>query len=214
MRKFLLLTALISLLCLSLSDPAGAPVLAQTLAPSGFIQRPRKGEALQGLEMVSGKLRGEGLRSARLEFAYSGVEDQTWFHLTEFSLPAGERSDFTFNFDWDTTRITDGNYDLRLTARFEDAEVVETVTELRVRNYSPVETVTPVPQDADPGEPTPGVSPSPTRQPTPTPLPDNPVTLDRSDIYQAFQDGLIVVGILSLLAAGYQLVKRARRGSR
>ena len=81
---------------------------------------------------------------------------------------------------WDTTTLTDGNYDLQLIIEREDEEpLVYNILGLRVRNYSLIETNTPAPTNtAAPDEAAtsiPTITPAPTQvRPTPTPLP--PVT--------------------------------------
>ena len=47
---------------------------------------------------------------------------------------------------WDTSSISDGNYRLRLTVYYKDSTKAEYFAdEIRVRNYSPIETDTPAP---------------------------------------------------------------------
>lgn len=188
-------------------------VSAQDLSPSIFLQTPRSGEVLQGVETIRGKIRGEGLETAQLTFSYAGDDRDTWFFITSLEFEDDNTSSHEFIYEWDTTRITDGNYDLQITARFSEEIIIrERVDQLRIRNYSPIETQTPDPEHEAAGEETAAV-PTATNPtvPTPTPLPENPVSLQTDEILGAVGKGLIVVGVFFGLGGIYSLVKRIRR---
>ena len=120
-----------------------------TTAPSIFIQNPREGQALQGIEIIEGKIRGEGFTSGKISFGYGVEEDKTWFFIADIKPGAEESSQSPFKVEWDTTQITDGNYDIRVVAEYEEkATIFELIPNLRIRNHSPVETSTPAPVDS------------------------------------------------------------------
>ena len=180
-----------------------------------FIQRPRAGEALQGIEIIAGKIRGQGFQGAELNFTYAGQENPTWFYLGEIKPDPEEPATLDFEVDWDTTGITDGDYDLRLQADFVDGTVEEVVPDLRIRNYSPIETSTPqtasTPLSAEETRvPTPENTPLPVR----TQLPENPLTLEGAELLGAVGRGLAAVGALFALGGVYAGVKRIRRRQR
>ncbi|MCJ7715593.1 MAG: hypothetical protein MUO54_03620 [Anaerolineales bacterium] len=171
-----------------------AAAQAPTIAPSIFFQNPREGQALQGIEIIEGKIRGDGFSAAKLTFSYTVEGADTWFFIADILPGEEESSQTSFKTEWDTTQITDGNYHLRLVAEYEGkATIFELIQNLRVRNQSPVETATSAPlgnqEEVD-------QTATPTRrstpQNTPTPLPVNPVVLEVNQLYRV----LVITGIL------------------
>lgn len=218
----LLLLTLVLLLC-------AQPVFAQTGAdatrqpastPSISIQAPSGGQALQGLMIIQGSDDIAGFMSASIAFTYHGDPTGTWFLITESEIPVSDGALAT----WDTTLISDGDYDLRLMVKKNDGSL-ETifVYGVRVRNYTPVETDTPAPPtpSTTPLPPTPGASgasgaaltltSTPTLTPVPptkTPLPTNPAELSQTVILSTLgSGGLIALGLFIVL--GIYLAARA-----
>jgi hypothetical protein len=122
----------------------------------------------------------EGFVSAELLFGYTNNPTNTWFLISQSDAPI-ENGVLT---NWDTTVISDGNYDLKLTVSLQDSTQISTVIPgVRVRNYSPIEPDTPTPITPTltqvPGDtPMPTITPTPTITPippTPTPLPTIPL---------------------------------------
>ncbi len=185
-------------------------VLAQgTIAPSIFIQSPREGQALQGIEIIDGRIRGEGFLQGKVSFSTSGVDEPTWFFISDI-LPEGEAgSQISFQIEWDTTSITDGNYNLRIVAEYQDqAAIYALVPNLRIRNYSAVETSTPIPSDSEgtiDSELSP--TPEPTLQNTPTLLPENPLIVEQEDLSRTLRISLIAVVVLFIVGGAYWMIK-------
>jgi hypothetical protein len=178
-------------------QPAAAQ--APTISPSIFIQSPREGQALQGIVIIEGKIRGEGFTSGKLSFSYAADGVETWFFIADIMPGAKESSQTSVKVEWDTTQITDGNYHLRLVAEYDGrATIFELIPNLRVRNHSPIETSTPAPAGTQADEGNTDHTATPTRrlepQKTPTPLPENPAVLESNDLYRV----LIITGILVL----------------
>ena len=177
------------------------------------ISSPTEGQIVQGVVVVSGSVTVLGFSSYELSFSYNDDPTQTWFVLATSSLPVFESELGT----WDTTTLTDGNYNLRLRVFLLDGTVQETtVSGLRVRNYTPVPTATftstptaivqfapPTAQLIMPAAAT--VTPS---LPTPTPLPSNPASLQGASIASALGRGAILALLLFL---GFGLLLRLRR---
>jgi hypothetical protein len=193
------------------AQPAAAQ--APTISPSIFILSPREGQALQGIVTIEGKIRGEGFTSGKLSFSYAVDGPETWFFIADIMPGAEESSQTAVKVEWDTTQITDGNYNLRLVAEYEGkATIFELIPNLRVRNHSPIETSTPAPagiqEDTD-------RSVTPTRrslaQETPTPLPDNPAVLDSNDLYRVLSITGILVLSAFLIGTIYLRVKKGFR---
>ena len=177
------------------------------------ISSPSEGQIVQGTVVVSGSVTVLGFSSYELAFAYVDDPTQTWFILTTSSLPVFESELGT----WDTTTLTDGNYNLRLRVFLLDGTVQKiTVTGLRVRNYTPVPTATFTPsptaivQFAPPTAQriAPSVATATPSLPTPTPLPPNPASLQDASIAGALGRGAILALLLFL---GFGILLRLRR---
>lgn len=146
------------------------------------VYAPLPGEAVQGQVPVDVGIQAPGYSGIELEFSYTGQGDMGWFLIAESDQVPFDG----ILAQWDTTQISDGEYDMRLVVLAVNAEpIIYTVTGLRVRNYSPIETETPTPilptETLNPGQSTPEPSPSPTSlAPTVTPLPTNPAVFTNS----------------------------------
>jgi hypothetical protein len=200
------------------------PTRQPTDLPQVFISAPAGGEALQGLVIVQGSSNIESYQSSSVAFTYSGDLTGTWFLITESTTAVSDGALAT----WDTTMISDGDFDLRLLVLKSDGSQVTTfVKGLRVRNYSPIETDTPVPPTVTPTylPPTPGetaaasVNPLSTAtitstplRPTTTPLPTNPAEISQTTILTTLgRGGLVAVGlfvVLGLYLAGRAAIRR------
>jgi hypothetical protein len=166
------------------------------------ILSPGSGEAVQGsvsIPLIADML---GLIRVELYFGYSGDPTNTWFLLASFQEPVHEGTQV----QWDTTLISDGDYDLYLVVTSSDGSTqTDRVERVRVRNYSPVETNTPAPTlTPAPGElptststPQPSITPIP---PTSTPLPPNPAEITPLQTITSLGIGAAAaIGALSLL---------------
>lgn len=185
---------------------------AQTDDVHIIFHSPVPGQALQGTILVEVDINVEGFLSAELSFSYSGDQRDTWFPINEWDdIPSDG-----FNAEWDTTTITDGEYNLRIIAITDNDQLVALVPGVRVRNYSPIETNTPLPTStpapADTNVPTmtaiSTITPVPS---TPTPLPPNPAQINNRQITSSIGSGAIIA--LSVLAfiGLYQFIRNRRR---
>ncbi len=187
-----------------------------TPARSIFIQSPREGQPLQGVEIIEGKIRGEGFISGKLSFTYAGLQEKTWFYIADVASDPDTGGVASFRVEWDTTQITDGDYHLRLKADFENrVAITEEIRHLRIRNYSLIETSTPAPQENGDGFPV--LTASPLADPESTPILsnlENPASLDQGEMVQAVGKGLGVAVGLFLLGGIYAGIKNYfRRGA-
>jgi len=195
----------------SASENTRVPATPETIE----IQSPLPGQALQGTIVIKGSTEVQDFQSGRLEFSYSENPTNTWFLIQEFTEPvAGELA------QWDTSTITDGTYDLRLSVTLVDGKQVKAVISgLRVRNYTLIETNTPTPElptaTQVPGDtPVPTLTPTSTITPvppTPTPLPPNPAQLSRRDITGSMGKGALgILGIFALIGL-YTSIRKISR---
>ncbi len=100
------------------------------------IQAPRAGDVLKGIIQIQGTALADQFTRYEVAFAYADDTSGTWFLIDEGGRPAGDG----LLASWDTSRITDGDYRLRLLvvlAGGENRELI--VPDLHVRNYTPVE---------------------------------------------------------------------------
>ena len=178
--------------------------------PQAGISAPQTGDALQGTVVIYGTTITEGFEAWHLSFAYAEDTTGTWFPIDEGLVPV-DGSAIT---QWNTTRITDGSYHLRLMIDLNDGgKLVFIVPNLRVRNYSTIETSTPtLTPTKDPASasatPTPTLTPVP---PTPTPLPTNPVEISENDFTNALSRGGIAALVLFLILGLYTSIRRTLR---
>jgi hypothetical protein len=212
-RTDLLFLLIIPLLMLSTQPALSAPPAQGTIVPSIFIQSPREGQPLQGVELLDGRIRGDGFTEGKIAFSYSGVPDPTWFFIADILPGADGSAQTSFQVEWDTTQITDGNYDLRVVAEYKGgAAIYELIPNLRIRNHTPVETATPAPISEDsPAEDMPTSTIEPTPGNTPTALPPNPAEVRSDDLYRVLRLSGISVVVLFIVGGIYWQIKNRDR---
>jgi hypothetical protein len=181
-----------------------------------LITSPIPGQPLQGTVSVNGSTQVDGFQSAELSFGYSNDPTHTWFLISQRTDPVTDG----LLAEWDTTTLTDGNYGLRLVVYRVDGSQLEVLVQgLRLRNYSPIETGTPVvtPTPAKFTSSSPGESPpraiksTPTLtpiRPTTTPLPANPAQLSLQDVTSGLGKGVIGVLAIFIIIGLYLTVRR------
>jgi len=182
-----------------------SPVLARN-AQFGdpVIVVPRPGDVLQGVVTINGTSDATGFVSDELSFTYADDPTGTWFLIAMNSQPVFNDTLAT----WDTTVITDGDYVLLLRVYLTDGSSREAlVSGLRVRNYTPVETPTPIPPAQEP-TPLPTVTPTTTPFPTPTTLPRNPATLAPTDVSASILYGGLVALLTFVIIGFYFWLRR------
>jgi hypothetical protein len=115
---------------------------------------------------------------------------------------------------WDTTSLTDGDYNLRLRVNLQDGAFIDAiVTDLKIRNQEiPTATSTPTELPTFNNQtPTARIIP-PTEIilsfPSSTPLPPNPASITTDLIYKVFAQSALVVLVLFIL---FSLLIRFRK---
>ncbi len=193
------------LLDILLLTGGGFPIAASAQAVQPVITTPSSGDALQGMVSIEGTSKVDGFASAEISFAYSGDPTGTWFLIGTSTQPIQQ----DVLVAWDTTAISDGTYDLRLRVYLSDGKTLDAVvSNLRVRNYTPVETATPtavIPQ----ATPLPTSTLTVTPFFTPTELPANPASLTEPDIASSIgYGGLAAVFLLFIMGVYLRLRRR------
>ncbi|HVP20393.1 MAG TPA: hypothetical protein VMS73_00880 [Anaerolineaceae bacterium] len=175
----------------------------QTAEPAIQVTAPLAGMALQGSVVITGNTTLPDFQSAEVDFSYIESGPINWFLLQQSESPVKD----SVLAVWDTSKIADGNYQLRVQVFFKNGQVVEKIVpDLRVRNYTAIETSTPtLPQVALQVSPMVTLSPTaPTGTPIPTPttLPANPVQVQSSTVWFNIVLGIsfvtVVFGLLGL----------------
>lgn len=174
------------------------------------ISSPLPGQALQGSVSIQGETNVQGFTHGELSFAYTNDTTDTWFLIQSMDAPGrGEL------FRWDTTAITDGNYKLRLVVTLKDGrQSTVIISGLRVRNYSPIETDTPAPDQNNSQPINPQGTPSPPSKvmhATPTLLPANPLSISQQDLNKIFAQGAIAAFIIIITITLVGAVKNSKK---
>jgi hypothetical protein len=102
-------------LVLILFSISAAALPLQTEEPLRIIS-PASGDTVHGNVEILGTASVPGLLRYRVEFAYEPNPTDTWFLITEAANPIQDGLLAV----WDTTRISDGSYTLRIVAFFPD----------------------------------------------------------------------------------------------
>lgn len=182
------------------------------------ILTPLDGDAVQGVVVVTGTTDIPGFQSADLSFSYQKQEGASWFLIAQSNKPV--RNDVLAR--WETNTIADGVYSIRLQVFVNNGDVRSIVVKnIRVRNYTPIETNTPAPTlkpTIDQRTLTTPVQVLSTNTPeliwkpgnTPTNLPSNPLQISDAIIgrYLAVGAGAVLLVLLLIV-----LVKSRRSRS-
>jgi hypothetical protein len=191
-------------------------VAAQEITQSPQVEinvlSPIPGQALQGKILITFEINFDPIQSAEVSFSYTEDPRHTWFLIQEIREPGDEG----LSIEWDTTTLTDGEYTLRAIVFTDQDQFTGTVPNLRVRNYSAIETNTPItsstpaPEDTlmPSGTPTTTIAPIPA---TPTPLPPNPAQLDIKEIGINVGIGVMFASGGLLLFGLYSFYRNRRR---
>lgn len=198
MRRFILLLLVITFL------PGSAPAAAQEEQSGARFSAPTGGQAVQGIVSIEIEIDAEDIRALELAFRYTGVGSANWFGIYQTDQSPPETQVIL----WDTTTISDGTYDLRLSIYLSNGEQIESIVEgVRVRNYSAIETNTPVPTPIPGSTVQPTETPLPTSTSTPFPatattLPPNPAAVTTNRLLQSLLQGslftLLAITLLGL----------------
>jgi hypothetical protein len=186
-------------LALSLVQPSSVSIVS-----------PQSGDVLRGTVEIIGNMNVPNFASAELTFSYAAYPDGSWFTIQTFSQPATDPVIAV----WDTAKVTDGDYILRLHVLLQDGSSQDAVVcDLKIRNDEPPPTPSPAPDffsqistpfSAHTVQP---VTAFPTF-PSPTPFPPNPVSLTSSLIYSNFARGALLALVLF---AFFSLLLRLRK---
>ena len=179
--------------------PAGTPSIVPELPTVGpvSVSYPIHGQTLTGIANITGAIALEGWTSYELAFSDANDATPSWFLFASGTNPVPDGPLAV----WDTTTLTDSDYNLRLRVVSPGGSQDVFIYGLRVRNYT---VDTPVPTIALTSTPSPVATlaptftPAPTSMPysTPTPMPPNPATLRPGEIIFNLGRGALFTALL------------------
>jgi len=173
------------------------------------VESPQPGDVLKGKVSIKGSTDVLDFQSAEVSFRYEDDPANTWYLIQQSSEAV---QDGTLAV-WDTTTIADGNYRLRVSVFLSDNRTNDVeIPNLRVRNYSQVETATPgtsvnIIQQPVEIQSTATVAP----YPTPTNLPDNPAQVTSVRLIFSLVQGATITLIFFVLLGIYLGLRTMRR---
>jgi len=110
------------------------------------INSPQKDDVVQGVVEIKGTVASDTFQAAEVYYGY-GNSLENWFLIAHLDQPVEN----ALIARWDTTTITDGEYQLKLRLLHRDGSFDEfIVNPVHVRNYSAAPTITPAPANQDP----------------------------------------------------------------
>ena len=171
------------------------------------IDNPRSGDILQGVITIFGSTDLTDYHHYQISFNYADSQADTWFLIAQSENMVGDGQLAT----WDTTTIADGNYKIRLEVFLNDGSSTEiSVDGLRVRNYTPVETLSIPPQlikgDGIAQTDTPfSITESPK---TSHEIITNPITVSMEDFNKSLAGGAAFSFLLFLILMIYSAISR------
>ena len=166
------------------------------------ITYPIHGQPLKGSVNITGSIALEGWTSYELAFSDTANTDPNWF---TFATGVNPVPDGGLLAAWDTTTISDGEYNLRLRVFSPNGDQDVFVYGLRLRNYTvdtPEPTSTPLASATPTASPTATATVTSTPQPTstpyvrPSPMPPNPASLRTDEIAFNLGRGAAFVALL------------------
>jgi hypothetical protein len=173
--------------------------------PGLYVSYPPAGAVVQGVVKVIGSLPEEKFRSGVLSYAFDDGSNPNWFVITKFDKPL---QDEVLGI-WDSTTITDGNYQLRLKVNLIDGtNAFILVKGIQVANYTRIFS-TPIPEAAVVITTEEIDLTSEIKVATPTALKINPAAIHSRDLLESLGIGLFI-GIFSLLILAIYIFLRNR----
>lgn len=158
------------------------------VSPFPLILSPGEGDVLLGIVLIEGTTNIDKFEQSELFFQFPDDPGNNWYSISKSNTPVQEG----ILGEWDTTSLADGNYHLKLVVYKTDQGYEEDIIRnLRVRNYSAIETNTPAPTLT----PVPNATATSTATllpPTPTQIPDNPISVGLDDLQSMLLWGLVI----------------------
>jgi hypothetical protein len=177
------------------------------ITPGLYITYPENEAIVSGIVEIRGSIPAENFESAEILYSYSGSNTPNWFQVVK--LDQAIQDGVLAN--WDTTTITDGIYQLKLTVTQLNGKVNEAIVQnIHVMNYTHAEATLSNSQ-AFPN-PTPLSDKTTSVLPLqPTHLPENPAAINENQFKLSLMTGVLTGVILIGLLLVYSAVRGWRR---
>lgn len=177
------------------------------ITPGLYITSPGTGSTVNGIVEISGSIPEVNFKSAKIFYAYDGSGVENWFQIAELSEPMQD----VVLAKWDTTTITDGTYQLKLSVTTINGTVNEIIVEqITVMNYTHAEE-TPLPNAGPVGTSIPEFSTAAVDVNQPTMIPANPAAADRAQLISSMVAGIVLAVIVLVLLLIYSIIRGSRR---
>lgn len=203
-------------------DEEETPVAGEVMITS-----PSYGEIASGMVLITGTAIAPDFHHYELAFAFSPNEDDQWFPV---QVEVAQQVRDGILGAWDTARLADGPYLLRLRVVRNDGTTQDTVIAVQAVNATPTPPPTLPPPPTVTATPTAGPTSTPLIQqpptrtphpttipggPTPTPRPRQTSPFDRTQLRRAACVGIYLTlgafGMLGLYLGGKSVVRRRLR---
>lgn len=177
------------------------------ITPGLYITYPEKGSIVNGIVEIRGSVPATNFASATISYAYDGAGVENWFQIAEFS----ESMQDVVLVKWDTTTITDGTYQLRLSVAETNGAINEVIVDqITVMNYTHLAT-TPLPDNESIRMSTPVSLTEAVNTNRPTTIPENPAAADSVQLTSSMVTGIVLALIVLLLLLIYSTISGYRR---
>jgi hypothetical protein len=166
------------------------------------ISYPLEGDVVEGVVEILGSVPETDLSFAKLSYSYHG-DEENWFLIARIDKPVENGLLAT----WDTSTITDGNYQLKLTIKTTDGAKKEVIiSNITVANYSRQE----VQLNGEGNIAGAGAMTTRTSSPgelTPTPLPANPAAISDGELRRTIVKGGIFGSVIILAIMSWTTIR-------
>ena len=176
------------------------------ITPGLYITYPEAGSTINGIVEIRGSIPETDFESATISYAYDGSEVENWFQIAKIDAPMQD----VVLAKWDTTTITDGTYQLKLSVTTTSGSVNEVIIgQISVKNYThPAATTLPNVDSERTRIPLP--SPETVELKQPTPLPVNPAAADSEQLKTSMVFGIVIAVMALILLFLYSTIRKSR----
>ena len=177
------------------------------VTPGLYITSPQSGSVVEGIVEIRGSIPEEDFSSAKVSYSYAQGTEENWFLITR--LDRAVQDDVLAT--WDTTTITDGNYQLKLVLKTSTGNTYEVIVkDIQVANYS---RSGPLPTSVvnEPGLLAPMTESTAVIAQGPTALPANKASITDDEIRSTIIAGIMIGCILLVLLVLYTSLQAYRR---
>ena len=173
--------------------------IGYTLPENIIVNNPQPGQSVQGVVEITGSVVSDIFSSAEVYYSYANSENETWFLINQMN----QKVENAVIARWDTTTISDGEYQIKIKLIKVDNSVEELIVKpVYVNNYTPQPTTIPVSTSIS--ITTQEITPISSSETFATPLPPNPAAASTSSIRRSIVAGIILAVLFFAGLMGYR----------